>query len=78
MGVVKKKLVGSIWVACASQGVVTLGEVLGAFDAGGHALLDEVLLGVPVLQPLREGAFLACLLNSSCSTCIRCRRKPWL
>ncbi len=61
MGVVKKKLFGSIWVACARRASSRCGEVLRALDAGGDPVREDVELRVPVLEPLLERTHLAVL-----------------
>src|SRR4029077_8793879 len=38
--------------------VVALGKVLGALDARRHPVLEQVMIGIPVLEPLFERALL--------------------
>ena len=77
-GARKKSPVGVDLRRVRPQRVVTLREVLGALDAGGHPLLKTSCSGSQCFSHFSNGPSSPCLANSSCSNCMRFRRNPWL
>ena len=56
IGAAKKSPFGSIWVACARSASSRCLKYCRAFDARGHPVGEQVVVGIPVLEPLVERA----------------------
>src|SRR3954447_20165432 len=78
MGVAKKKLVGSICVACARSASSRWGKYLAHSTRVVTRFAKKSWSGSQFSSHLANGPSCPCLANSSCSSCMRFLRNPWL